>query len=271
MAGAAYRWGTHPSTMSPNMCPPCSRTRHPPRPVSTGASNENFRDDPSWKLIRQPFVEPVPLVNQITIIHAKEMQDGRMKVVDTDPLLDGLVPQIISRTQRHAASHSAPGHPNGEPAGIMVASGRPRVVPDLGQRHPSKLTAPNDQCAVQQTALLQIFEKSSSRLVGLSTTVTQTVFQVGMGVPDLAFNKDLNETNAPFNEASRHQAALSVGGRDFLVEAIHLLGLFALLREIQSIGRRDLHSGRQLVIGDASIQVRLSRVFLPMQLVQAAQ
>src|SRR5439155_12712477 len=160
-----------------------------PPPVSTGASNENFGDDPGWKLIREPFVEPVPLVNEITIIHAKEMQDRGMKVVDTDPLLDGFVPQIIRRTQRHASSHSAPGHPNGKPAGIMVASGGSCVVPNLRQRHPSKLTAPNDQCAVQQTALLQIFEKSSSRRVGLSTTVTQTVCQVGVGVPDRGFEK----------------------------------------------------------------------------------
>ena len=49
-------------------------------------------------MIRQPFVEPVPLVNEITIIHAKEMQDCGMKVVNADAILYGLVPQVIGCT-----------------------------------------------------------------------------------------------------------------------------------------------------------------------------
>src|SRR5437773_625211 len=93
-----------------------------------------------------------------------------MKVVNADAILDGLVPQIISRAQRHAAFHSAPGHPNGKTAGIVVPSGRPRVVPDLGQRHPSKLATPDDERAVQKTTLLQVSEKCCSRFVGLATT-----------------------------------------------------------------------------------------------------
>src|SRR2546422_5817177 len=116
-----------------------------------------------------------------------------MKVVNADAILDGLVPQIISRAQRHAAFHSAPGHPNGKTAGIVVASGRPSVVPDLGQRHPSKLATPDDERALQETTLLQIFEKRCSRFVGLSAAVTQAVFQVRVSVPDLSFDIDLNE------------------------------------------------------------------------------
>ena len=139
------------------------------------------------------------LINQITVIHTEEMQNRGMKVVDADATLDSLVPQIISRTQHHAAFNSAPSHPNGKTAGIVVPSGGPRVVPDLRQWHPSKLTTPDHERAAQKTPLLQIFEKRRSGFVGLSTAVAQTVFQVRVRIPDLSFNKDLNEPHTPFH------------------------------------------------------------------------
>ena len=41
-----------------------------------------------------------------------------MKVVNTDAILDGLVPQVIGRTQRRATFDAATGHPNGKPTWI---------------------------------------------------------------------------------------------------------------------------------------------------------
>src|SRR5439155_14192015 len=92
-----------------------------------------------------------------------------------------------------------------------------------------------------------------------------------MGIPDMSFNVNLHNANATLNHPARHQTSSSIGSGDFLVEAVHLLRLLALLREVKGIGSSDLHSRGQLVVGDASLQFGLPRPTLPMGLVKLSQ
>ena len=74
-------------------------------------SRKNLRDHASWKLVSQSFVEAVSLISQISVIHSKEMQDGGMKIVDTDAIFDCLMSKLIGGAKRYATFDSASGHP----------------------------------------------------------------------------------------------------------------------------------------------------------------
>jgi hypothetical protein len=52
------------------------------------ASSENFRHDPNWKLVSQSFLKSMPMVNEITEVHAQEMQDRGKKIVHAHAILD---------------------------------------------------------------------------------------------------------------------------------------------------------------------------------------
>ena len=93
--------------------------------------SKNFGNDAGRKLVGEPFIEPVPLVDEIAEIHAEQMKDGGMKIVNADTILDRLVPQVICRAQRHAAFDAASRHPDGKPTGIMIPTCRSGVVPHL--------------------------------------------------------------------------------------------------------------------------------------------
>ena len=61
-------------------------------------SNQNLGNDTSRKLVGQSFIETVPMVNEISIIHAEEMKDRGMKIMNADAILYGLVAQVIRRS-----------------------------------------------------------------------------------------------------------------------------------------------------------------------------
>src|SRR5262249_41047840 len=64
------------------------------------------------------------------------------------------------------------------------------------------------------------------------------------------------------HKASSHQTARSVRARNRFVEAVKRLSRSRLLRQVECVGCRKLHSCREFEAGDTSIELELPRVAL---------
>src|ERR1700730_4188837 len=140
-----------------------------------------------------------------------------------DPVLYSLVAQLISRSVCGPSLYPTPCHPHAESAWSVIPAGDGSA--SLRDRHTAELAAPNDERAVQQPSLLQVFDQGGCRLICFAGTVTEAIFQVRMCVPYLVLDEKLHEAYATLDQAARHQASSAIRRRSLLVEAVHLLGL----------------------------------------------
>ena len=99
-------------------------------------------------------------VGQSFVIEAHDVQDRRVQVVDVDLVLHGVPAEFVGRPVDVAGANAAPGHPHGEPEGVVLAP-----VGPLGGRGAAELAAPEDQGVLQQAVRLQVAEEGGDRAV----------------------------------------------------------------------------------------------------------
>ena len=66
----------------------------------------------------------------------------------------------------------------------------------LAQRQPTEFPAPDQQRVLEQTASLEVLQECRRRPVGLAAAVAQALVELGMGVPDLLLDVELDEAYA---------------------------------------------------------------------------
>jgi hypothetical protein len=107
--------------------------------------------------IREAEVAALELVGQALVIDAKKMKERGLEIVDVDGIFHGVESEVIGCAVGDTGLDSTSGHPNGEGVGMMIAAPTRAVVEiPLDKRSSSKLTAPNNQGVVEQTAHLEI-------------------------------------------------------------------------------------------------------------------
>ena len=73
------------------------------------SSDQNIFDYPGGELIRQPFAEAVPIVDQVAEVHSQKMQQCRVLVVDADWVLGRMVAKLVCRPVHDSALDAAAG------------------------------------------------------------------------------------------------------------------------------------------------------------------
>ena len=63
------------------------------------------------------------LEDQIPKIHTEQMEDRRMKVVNTDAIFDSFITHVVGGAMDIAALYASAGHPHTEAAGAVIATG----------------------------------------------------------------------------------------------------------------------------------------------------
>ena len=88
-----------------------------------------------------------------------------MQVVDVDRILDRIQSELISLPDHLPAVNASSGKPHGKAIRVMVAARF--LIRPAGLRHrgAAELATPDNQCAVEQPALLEILEQGRRRLV----------------------------------------------------------------------------------------------------------
>src|SRR5260221_9208433 len=128
--------------------------------MDVSPSGQNLVND-FTRHIGQTITPAIVKISQFLVIHAEEVEHGRVEIVDTHAVLHRLVADFIRLAITCAAFDAGPSHPRYESIRIVVA---PPTA--LKPRHPAKLTAPNYQSAVHQAPALKIREQAVDRHVG---------------------------------------------------------------------------------------------------------
>src|SRR5690606_31375321 len=126
--------------------------------------------------ISQPERSPLEFISKLFMVKAKQMQHGRMDIVNRRSAADAGKPNFIRFTVADPISDSTSSHPNGISIGMVITSQEWHVVviAVFLHRSPSKFTTPNDQGLFQQSALLQVHEECSHRAVDLAAFIPET-------------------------------------------------------------------------------------------------
>src|SRR5205823_13729352 len=78
--------------------------------LSSTVSGEDILDHHP-RDIRQPEIAAVEAVGQALVVESKQVQEGRVQVVDADAIDDRLVPKLVGLAVVHAALGPAAGQP----------------------------------------------------------------------------------------------------------------------------------------------------------------
>src|SRR5579871_708763 len=99
-------------------------------------------------------------VGQEGVVHAHQVQDAGMQVMNVNLVLDGGVAEVVGRADHLSALYAAARHPGAEAARIVVAA-----LAALVGRGPAELSAPDDQRLVEQAAALEVGQQPVDRPV----------------------------------------------------------------------------------------------------------
>ncbi len=170
------------------------------------------------------------------------------------PVLGGLETKFVRFAPGHAAPNTTAGHPHREAVMIVIAT-----VAVFGRRRATKLTTPDDERIVEQSALLEVVHQRGDRAIDRPAKVRNGFVVIGVRVPGLAVSViDLHETHAAFDESASQQAA--VGEVAF---AVIIACLLRLLVQVERVAGSELHSEGRLHGSNAGLERLVVAVSLP--------
>src|SRR2546423_4808962 len=108
---------------------------HEPHSSHFPRSGQNLPNHFSMHIGQSPF-DAVVVEGEPLVIKAKQVQNGRVKIVNGGDVLDRFVAKFISRPKTESTLHPRAGKPDSEALGIMIAT----TGIFLKSRHPAKLS-----------------------------------------------------------------------------------------------------------------------------------
>lgn len=151
----------------------------------------------------------------------------------------------------------------------MVASGAA-----LQHGSATEFAGPQHKGGIEQSALIQILQQGSDRLIGLGGIALVVVGVVVVAIPAQFIDSiiDLDEANPFFDESAGQQAHAAVGGKTGVgaVQAIGIQCVGRFLSQLTDIDGFGLHPPCQFVGGDATFQLFVCGVLSGVSLVECA-
>ena len=267
-------------------------TLHPgpkARPATGSLPPETLREDilydPRLEVGGQPLSLPIKLIKKLLMVESQLVQDGRVEVRNADRIFNRPKAKVIRSPVDRPAFNASASQPQAERFRIVIPALYVQGAPLISLGHlpvgkTSELAPPDDQSTVEQASLLEIFEKGSNRLIGSVASTSYSIFQVGVIIPNLTVQADLNIPDSSLNQSPRHDATARVIVRSGisilyalqarpLPHAVHLQCRLALFREVQGSTCFQLHARSQLIGSYACIDLWLRGVHPLVSLVES--
>ena len=107
--------------------------------------------------VGEPEIAALEAVGQFGVIETEQVEDGGLKVMDVDAVLDWVEPEFVGFAEGDAGADPAAGKPHGVSINVMVAAHIVAAdVPDFAHRRATELAAPDDERVIEQAAPFQI-------------------------------------------------------------------------------------------------------------------
>ncbi len=182
---------------------------------------------------------------ELVVVKAQEAQEGHVQVPDMGFAFDGRHAEFVGGTDGVAGIAAAAGKPDGHGVGVMVAtiSGAAAHAVVGGA---SEFTAPDDERALQETALFEVGDEGGDGLVHATHEVAVGALDVVMAVPGAVV--ELNEAHAFLDELAGEQAFAAEGIGCVVADAVEFLGLGVFFGEVERFGNLHLHAKGELVV-----------------------
>ena len=135
------------------------------------------------------------------------MQNRRMHIMHVINILDGLVPDLISRPDHRSTLHPPSGKPHTLAPRIVIPPRRRLIGRRI--RRTTKLAHVDHQRLLQHPPLLQVCQQSRNRLVRLASVLLVILTDIPVGIPTLRRRKHLDKPYACLHQLPGHQAASS--------------------------------------------------------------
>src|SRR5262249_49458023 len=100
----------------------------------------------------QPEVAAVEEIGELFMVDAQNVKDGRVQVIDADPVRDSFMSQFICSPVKRSAFNAPASKPGCERMGIMIAASSAL----LHQWQPAELPAPDHQRRLQHSPLFEV-------------------------------------------------------------------------------------------------------------------
>ena len=210
----------------------------------------------------QADVEALEAVGQSLVVDAEAVQDGGVEVVQVDAVVLRVVAKFVGTAVDHAGLDAAAGQAHGEAVRVMVAP--IALIATLSHRCAPELATPHDQRFVEHPAPAQVDEQCRHALIDTLGLARQVRLQAAVLIP--AHIIQLDEAHPLLSQAPRQQAVVSEA-RTTGLAAIQLVRGRRFATDIHHLWHAGLHAERQLVVGDARQNLRITDMFvlLPVQ------
>src|SRR5262249_26766231 len=137
---------------------------------------------------------------QAFVVDSEEMKHCRVKVVDLDLVLNGMVAIIVGGAVDGAALDASACQPDGESVRVMIAA-----VRALRHRSAAEFAAPDHQGGFEQSAGFQVFEQRRDGPVDGAGVVLMSLLEIAVLVPAIGPDTGTKQLDEP--DSALHQPA----------------------------------------------------------------
>ena len=138
---------------------------------------------------------------------------------------------------------------------VIATQGAAKRGIRLDHRGSAKFAAPDDECVIEQSALLEILHERGAGPVCFLAIVADIAFDVAVGIP--AFVVNVHKTHAAFNHPPGQQAGtgeVGLGG----IATVQLQCFFAFAAQISELRRAGLQAKGHFIGSDARGDFRIT-------------
>ena len=193
------------------------------------------------------------VVGELFVIEPEEVQEGGVEIVHVDAVGDGSVADFIGCAVGVAGLGATAGKPGGEAARVVIAA-----ILALRKGSASELSAPPDESVFEEAALFEILKEGGDGFVG-GAGVGHVGGHVGVLVPPRVDGfvgvVDLDKADALFGKPAGHEALAAVVIGCLFADAIHGLGGFGFVCEVENVRGFHLHAEGKIKGVDGRIEV----------------
>ena len=134
--------------------------------------------------VREAEVAALEAVGELLVIHAEEVEDGGVEVVDGDGIFGDVPGEVVGGAVGLAAFDAAARHPETEGAGVVIAAGDLFETGAIfAKGGAAEFGAPDDEGGIEQAALFEVFQQGSDRLIDHAGIVLQSGIEVAVMIP----------------------------------------------------------------------------------------
>ena len=204
-------------------------------------------------------------VGELLVVETEQVEHRGMEVMDGAAVDGGLEADLVKLAVGGASLDAGAGHEHAETVRVVVSA-----TVALGNGHAAELTAPDDECGVDEAGALEVGEEGVDGAVGGAAVALMVAVEVAVGVP-FAVAVDLDEADTSLDEAAGEKAFGAEGAGFFLVEAVHLAGGRGFGIEVDEVGGFHLHAGGELEAFDAAEEFGLAGVVVSVAVVERGE